>query len=362
MSRTYRWQTEKEREQIAFLESTVQLYYRVTGNKNLYVVGLDTSRSRLGQEQLPHETRTPSPTPPSIAASESAQSVNTTNSIPRRGVLRPPSISSLGTSVDTRSRAGSTAGSFRREKERDIEPEPQPPTPRAPKPRPTPQSYASDFSGPRSRPTTPSASQADNYPPAVPRPRRHPQPSPPATPRQPSRSIPTRDSERSSQATSERERSSQAEKERISQVDTRPLQPSIVIPSAPQDGVPSPRTRTPVKGSPAQTTPLSRLASKSTIRPPSPPNVPSPTIVQPPRRDPNARISYFDPTNQAVLERLLQQGADGDAGESALANVEDMLDGFEWQLKSGGGGTADQIEARLKDELMALEKASSLPL
>ncbi|CAE6462215.1 unnamed protein product [Rhizoctonia solani] len=340
MSRTYRWQTEKEREQIAFLESTVQLYHRVTGNKNLYVVGLDTS-----QEQLSHETRTPSPKPPSVAPSESAQSFNTTYSIPKR---------------DTRSRAGSTAGSFRREKERDIEPEPQPPTPRVSKPRPTPQSYASDVSGPRSRPTTPSASQVDNYPPAVPRPRRHPQPSPPATPRQPSRSIPTRDSERSSQATSERERLSQAEKERISQVDARPLQPSIVIPSAPQDGVPSPRTRTPVRGSPAQTTPLSRLASKTTIRPLSPPNVaPSPTVVQPPRRDPNARISYFDPTNQAVLERLLQQGADGDVGESALANVEDMLDGFEWQLRSGAsGGAADQIEARLKDELMALEKAN----
>ncbi|KAH7334433.1 exocyst complex component Sec3-domain-containing protein [Rhizoctonia solani] len=136
-----------------------------------------------------------------------------------------------------------------------------------------------------------------------------------------------------------------------------------MIPSVPQDGVPSPRTRTPVRGSPAQSqhTPLSRIVSKGSIRPPSPPGVASsPTVTQPPRRDPNARISYFDPTNQAVLERLLQQGADGETGESALANVEDMLDGFEWQLKSGGasGGTADQIEARLKDELMALEKAN----
>ncbi|KAJ1301562.1 hypothetical protein OPQ81_008810 [Rhizoctonia solani] len=342
MSRVYRWQTEKEREQIAFLESTVQLFYRVTGNKPLNVVGLDTSRFRLGQDQTSHETHTPSPTLP-------------------RGVLRPPSISSLGTSVDTRSRAGSIAGSFRREKEREIEPEPQPPTPRVPKQRPTPHSYASDASGPRSRPTTPSASLVDNYPPAVPRPRRQPQPSPPATPRQSNRSIPMRDSERSSQATSERERLSQTEKERILQADTRPLQPSIVIPSAVQDGVPSPRTRTPVRGSPAQATPLSRIVSKGTMRHPSPSSIaPSPTVVQPPRRDPNARISYFDPTNQAVLERLLQQGADGDAGESALANVEDMLDGFEWQLKSGGapGGAADQIEARLKDELMALEKAN----
>ncbi|EUC63920.1 exocyst complex component Sec3 [Rhizoctonia solani AG-3 Rhs1AP] len=360
MTRPYRWQTENEREQTAFLQSTVQLFYRVTGNKSLTVVGLDTSRSRLGQGQG-QETRTPSPAPPSIAASESAQSFHTSSSAPRRGVLRPPSISSLGTSVDAaRSRTGSAAGSFRRE----VEPEPQLPTPRAPKPqRAAPQSYASDASGPRSRPTTPSASLAENYPPALPRSRRQPQPSPPATPRQPSWSTPTRNSERSLHAASERERFSQAEKERISLADTRPLQPSIVIPSALQDGVPSPRMRTPVKGSPSlsQNTPLSRIASKATIRPPSPPSrVPSPTTMQPSRRDPNARISYFDPTNQAVLERLLQQGADGEAGESALANVEDMLDGFEWQLKSGGvsGGAADQIEARLKDELMALEKAN----
>ncbi|CCO29974.1 Exocyst complex component SEC3A [Rhizoctonia solani AG-1 IB] len=248
----------------------------------------------------------------------------------------------------------STAGSFRREKEREPEPEPQPPTPRVPKQRPTAQSYASDASGGRSRPTTPSASLPDNYPPAVPRPRRQPQPSPPTTPRQSNRSIPTRNSERSSQATSERER--------VSQADSRPSQPSILIPSTPQDGVPSPRIRTPVKGSPAhsQNTPLSRIVSKTTIRPPSPPSVaPSPVVTQPVRRDPNARISYFDPTNQAVLERLLQQGADGDVGESALTNVEDMLDGFEWRLKSGAsGGAADQIEARLKDELMALEKAN----
>ncbi|KAH7334432.1 exocyst complex component SEC3 N-terminal PIP2 binding PH-domain-containing protein, partial [Rhizoctonia solani] len=57
MNRLYRWQTEKEREQIAFLESTVQLFYRVTGNKYLSVVGLDTSRSRLGNQLTPQQNR-----------------------------------------------------------------------------------------------------------------------------------------------------------------------------------------------------------------------------------------------------------------------------------------------------------------
>ncbi|KAF8755980.1 Exocyst complex component SEC3 N-terminal PIP2 binding PH [Rhizoctonia solani] len=269
----------------------------------------------IGPGASTRETRVPSPTPPSLAASESAQSFNTVGSIPRRGVLRPPSISSLGTSVDTRSRAGSISGSFRREKERDPEPEPQPPTPRVPKQRPTPNHMLLTLRDPV---------QGLQRPPLI----------------QSSRSVPTRNSERSSQANSERERVSQAERERVSQTDSRPPQPSIVIPPTLQDGIPSPRTRTPIRGSPAQyqNTPLSRIASKATVRPPSPDAVPSPTVAQPPRRDPNARISYFDPTNQAVLERLLQQGADGDVGESALSNVEDMLDGFEWRLKSGASG------------------------
>lgn len=101
----------------------------------------------------------------------------------------------------------------------------------------------------------------------------------------------------------------------------------------------------------------------------------------------NARISFFDPTNQALLDRLLatdsaivtSSGAGAGGGDNeeesvraTLTNVEEMLDGFEWATedifgKSGrgglglgvglaGSGSAEQIEARLLDELMALEK------
>ncbi|KAG8715818.1 hypothetical protein FRC08_010143 [Ceratobasidium sp. 394] len=357
LARTYRWQTEKEREQLAFLESLVKLFYRVTGNKSLSVVGLDTSRSYIGQDLGPRNIRTPSPTPPSMTASASAQSFNSANSTPRRGVLRPPSISSMGTSPTGRSRAGSTAtaGSFLR----DQEPEPQMPTPipRIPRqPRAAPQSYTSNDSGSRSRPVTPPLN-TDNYPHA--RPRR----SPPGTPqRGGARALGReRDSERSS--LTERERLSQAEKERMSQGEIRtPVpQPRIVIPPSTEDVAPPPRLRTPAQPSPlTQTSATSRLAApKNTLRPPSP-SLAVPTSPGSPKRDPNARISYFDPANQAVSERLLEEGAVADTGESTLASVEDMLEGFEWQLRTGSasGGAADQIEARLKDELLALEKAN----
>ena len=105
----------------------------------------------------------------------------------------------------------------------------------------------------------------------------------------------------------------------------------------------------------------------------------------------NARISFFDPPNQALLDRLLAAdsavvansvaGAGGGDNEeesvrATLTNVEEMLDGFEWATEDifgknrrgglglgvglAGTGSAEQIEARLLDELMALEKVFSV--
>lgn len=98
----------------------------------------------------------------------------------------------------------------------------------------------------------------------------------------------------------------------------------------------------------------------------------------------NARISFFDPPNQTLLDRLLATdsaivassgGVGGDNEEESvratLTSVEEMLDGFEWATEDIFGknsrglglgvgftskGSAEQIEARLLDELMALEK------
>ena len=94
-------------------------------------------------------------------------------------------------------------------------------------------------------------------------------------------------------------------------------------------------------------------------------------------RQQNARVSFFDPANQATLDRLLSgdilvqdekedEDEDGpvevgeETAQAMLASVEEMLEGYE--LASGdllgghGRGTTDQIEARLLDELSALEK------
>lgn len=83
----------------------------------------------------------------------------------------------------------------------------------------------------------------------------------------------------------------------------------------------------------------------------------------------NARISFFDPANQTVLDRLVASdftelnGADGEeeSAQATLASVEEMLEGYEWVTddimgRKGSTGTAEQIEARLLDELLALEK------
>ena len=56
-------------------------------------------------------------------------------------------------------------------------------------------------------------------------------------------------------------------------------------------------------------------------------------------------------------------GVEMENAQATLASVEEMLEGYEWASEGilGGkvmGGTADQIQARLLDELMALDKVS----
>ncbi|KAG6887860.1 hypothetical protein C0995_012111 [Termitomyces sp. Mi166 len=90
-----------------------------------------------------------------------------------------------------------------------------------------------------------------------------------------------------------------------------------------------------------------------------------------PRRDQNARISVYDPANQVALDRLISgdmsinvdtEGEDENTS-ATMANVEDMIEGYEWAsddviTRKSSRGAADLIEARLLDELMALEKAN----
>jgi hypothetical protein len=86
------------------------------------------------------------------------------------------------------------------------------------------------------------------------------------------------------------------------------------------------------------------------------------------RREQKARISFFDPANQSALDRLIFRGSgtsdpegEDEGTQDIMANVEEMLEGYEWASddilgRTRGRGAVDQIEARLLDELMALEK------
>jgi exocyst complex component 1 len=96
---------------------------------------------------------------------------------------------------------------------------------------------------------------------------------------------------------------------------------------------------------------------------------PEPTQL---RRDQNARISFFDPANQSALDRLIFRGSgasdsEGEEGstQDIMANVEEMLEGYEWASddilgRTRSKGAVDQIAARLLDELVALENVLHL--
>jgi exocyst complex component 1 len=85
------------------------------------------------------------------------------------------------------------------------------------------------------------------------------------------------------------------------------------------------------------------------------------------RRDQNARISFFDPANQSALDRLIFRGSgasdsegEEESTQDIMANVEEMLEGYEWASgdilgRTRRKGAVDQIAARLLDELVALE-------
>lgn len=145
-----------------------------------------------------------------------------------------------------------------------------------------------------------------------------------------------------------------------------PLMNSIV--RAPQDFTPrkrvNSRTRDP---SPTPSTRSRNIPSKSENKSNGP-------EANAQRRDQNARISYFDPANQATLDRLILSAdtqIDGEGEEenaqATLTNVEEMIEGYEWTGDDVIGrktakGAVDLIEARLLDELMALEKVSTYPI
>ncbi|TEB38979.1 exocyst protein [Coprinellus micaceus] len=314
LSRTYRWETESRELQASFLQTLVQLFRNVTGGA-----------APLQLEGVPELDRAETPTqragPPSAAPVASSSRAPPTNQYEetRRNPSPAPSQSRRNGVV--------------------------------PSPAPAPGNRERTASS-RSRETP-----SKNRPPSI----QVPLPDGLAPTPRPQGRRPSNAASTTSQAPSV---ASQAP----------PGRPLPVANSVSRD---SQNSREPREASMASDYPArsSRAASPA---PPGPPRV-QPTRSQaahteasvPSRRDQNVRISYFDPSNQAMLDRVLtnvtdsQIDVDGEE-EQALAtlkNVEEMIEGYEWASedvigRKSGKGAIDLIEARLLDELTALEKAN----
>ncbi|TFK77261.1 hypothetical protein BDN72DRAFT_784249 [Pluteus cervinus] len=276
LSRTYRWQTENEGDQIAFIDSMVRLFRGLAGNAPLQLEGVPEPPIDNG--------RSPSP------------------------AARPPNRG-LASQNETREAR------------------------RGPSPVPAPQSQPRG--GLPSRASSPTNSQR-GYP-SNPRPREPPQ----------SRAPSPTNSQSGSARNGRPRRPSDAPvpvlRERVPEVNIPPAIRGNRVPERqPSPPRPQTRSRQPERSQALQTDGLQK-------------------------RDPNARISYFDPTNQMTLERLLEGQADVDGEEenaqATMASVEEMLEGYEWASddvigRKTAGSAGDLIEARLLDELTALEKAN----
>ncbi|KAL0578603.1 hypothetical protein V5O48_003394 [Marasmius crinis-equi] len=307
LARTYKWQTENDRDQDDFLKAIIRLYNSTLGSPPLKLEGLGET-SQPGRQKIQSDYMKPG-RPPS----------------PERPPSRPP-----------RSRP--------RTPQTDREPEP----PRLPSPR------QAVRNGTSSRAVSPEASTRNGTPASRPRELREPRPRP-ASPAQSQTSTvrPRRISNTSNQMVNG-----------SSNTDTRPLPVSrtatdmSTVSRQSQDE--SPRMNTPPRSRPASPSSRSR-------KPPRAPPTTASAEPAPIRREQNARISFFDPANQAALDRLITgtneaEGEDENA-MATMSSVEEMIEGYEWASDDVIGrktarGAADLIEARLLDELMALERAN----
>ncbi|KAI0830519.1 exocyst complex component Sec3-domain-containing protein [Trametes gibbosa] len=374
MSRTYRWQTENQRDQIEFLLALIQLFRTVMGESTpLQLVGIrdpNETSSRPPPLNFTRLERAPTPT----------GGVPLPPASPRRPVANGYSESPKqnGRMSGVSSYAPSTPGARSSSRPRRPRSPPRAESPDLSRP---PTTALPDRSGTpvRNRPSTPSREPMP--PPSALRPRHA---------RIPSNADAT---SRTSSSTS-------------SQV------PSIVIPpprpSVQPDGPASYSDRTNGNGllgrgsldlqsrsvSPASS--IIQPSPRSALGDSAPPNLTISTSASPARTQPsripngasaapgplrreNTRVSFFDPTNQGTLNRVLSGDAmlheevDGEgegsgevedeSAQATLQSVEEMLEGYEWASDDILGrraltGTAEQIEARLLDELMALDKAN----
>ncbi|KAF4623518.1 hypothetical protein D9613_002135 [Agrocybe pediades] len=295
LTRTYKWQTENAEDQRNFLEALIRLFHTVTSNQvPLQLEGVPDYDAYAGGAPPAQKDNEAFPSPNSTSLPQRTQASRAVNQATENSARAPSPIPAL--QQRNMQRPASPANSQR---ERERERERRPPSIVVPPPSvPVPSHRA------RVPSTTSVSSQAlaNNTDPVPPR----------------NIQVPT----------------------------TRPRLDSRVKAPSP---TPSARARVAPSRNDNDT------------------NTSDPNAM---RRDQNARISFFDPANQATLDRLII-GADtlGDGegeeenAQATLSNVEEMIEGYEWASDDVIGrkmtrGAVDMIEARLMDELMALEKAN----
>ncbi|KAK7059116.1 hypothetical protein VNI00_001741 [Paramarasmius palmivorus] len=323
LARTYRWQTENQREQDIFLRTLIQLFHTVTGGSmSLRVEGMSNGESsQPGRQRIQSDylksNRSPSPT-------------NIPNGSPSNGISVSP--------MRARSRPQTP--------QNDIENLPSPPPIR---------------NGLPSRPSSPAMSS-----------RSGPSSRPLREPREPSSRTRPASPALSQTATVRSRRPSNASAQPMNG-SSIPIRPTPVSRTGTENtsfsslSRQSPeeysRPETPPRSKPPSPTPSSRSRRQATRPPPAMPTEPTPSR----REQQNVRISFFDPANQAAIDRLIAEPNEAEGEEenaiATMASVEEMIEGYEWASDDVIGrktarGAADLIEARLLDELMALEKAN----
>jgi hypothetical protein len=365
LARTYRWQTENSNEQLTFLHALVDLF-RSFINAPLQVIGLAEAETRSGVNSHSPLRLIDSPRSGLLPIAEALT--------PRDSRTPTPPVGTMRASDPRRPR---------RIPSQDPTEYGDPPSsshsPVVPARIPSNALGRSPIS---SRPSTPPAPDLSQTTITSARPRQPLQSSPAASlPPRTLRPGPVSRSLARSDATTTQQPSPTRLSVAAPSSDTRTsIDPDRLSVSRSSVDAPSPATSINRSVSAAITvpsdyrrspSPASSSGSKARTRTQSRgPNVP-PEHAQL-RRDQNARISFFDPANQSALDRLIFRGTgtsdpDGEeeTTEDIMASVEEMLEGYEWASddilgRTRSKGAVDQIAARLLDELMALDKVSSL--
>ncbi|KAK7064364.1 Sec3-PIP2-bind domain-containing protein [Favolaschia claudopus] len=298
LSRTYKWQTENASDQAQFLEATIRLFRAVVPDASLQLEGVEDYSAAAPRETLQNGGPRRAPVQRSATPSRPEIDEQRMPSPPPRA----PSRNGLP------SRPASPANSTRSYGTGRTTPRPAPASPQPPS---------------RLRPTGRRPSNASSTPPSVPLSAPIPRPPP--------------------------------SEDRNGTPDSPPVKRPPKEPAVPSRAPsPSPSARAPSPSVPRTS------RRNGTVGAPSE-NAAS-------RPDPNARISFFDPGNQAVLDRLITSvpnEADGEdeSAQATMSNLEEMIEGYEWAIddvigRKSARGAADLIEARLLDELLALDKAN----